>query len=200
MSKKNDSNESISNRIKNKAVLGLDQSYGKTGISIEVSDNSNSKNNSKTIYHDTLDFNYLSKATTRLVFKKQLRKLIDKISVKGYKPYIIVERIRLRSQGFLSLAYIATTGGLLASIFDVAYEYKIPVYSVDTRSWKSKIVGTSKPDPKTGDKKKPTMDYLESLGYTFKSDDEADAICIGKYGFLPSGKQKLKLEFDPFKK
>lgn len=189
-------NETISNRIKNKAVIGIDQSYGKTGVSIETSDNTSSDKKSRTIHHDTLDFNYLSKATSRLVFRKQLKKLIDKISIKGYKPFIIVERIRLRSQGFLSLSYIATTGGLLSCIFDVAYEYNVPVYSVDTRSWKSKIVGTSKPGP-DGDKKKPTMDFLKKEGYKFKSDDEADAICIAKYGFLPGGKQKLKMEFDP---
>ena len=61
-------------------------------------------------------------------------------------PLVITERIRLRSQGFLSEAYIKSTGALIATIIDFFHYYnEIPVYSVDTRSWKSQIIGSSKP-------------------------------------------------------
>ena len=58
---------------------------------------------------------------------------------------VITERIRLRSQGFLSENYIKATGALVATIIDVCTPLNIKVYSVDTRAWKSAIVGTSKP-------------------------------------------------------
>lgn len=61
-------------------------------------------------------------------------------------PLVITERIRLRSQGFLSEAYIKSTGALIATIIDFFHYFnEVPVYSVDTRSWKSQIVGSSKP-------------------------------------------------------
>ncbi len=80
---------------------------------------------------------------------------------------IITERIRLRSQGFLSEAYIKSTGALVATIIDVANVYDIPVYSVDTRSWKGQIVGDSKPlnNPYGINKEKyRTILYLRSKG------------------------------------
>lgn len=140
-------------------------------------------------------------------------------------PLVITERIRLRSQGFLSEAYIKATGALIATIIDF-FEYfnEIPVYSVDTRSWKSQIVGNSKPLENSygiNKEKYRTILYLRSKGllkhivepYTGRgkqgvvnikingkktpckiNDDLADSYCIAMYGFLPEHKQKLKEE------
>ena len=137
---------------------------------------------------------------------------------------ILTERIRLRSQGFLSENYIKSTGALIATIIDVANTYDIPVYSVDTRSWKSQIVGNSKPlDNPYGinPEKYRTILYLRDRGllkyiaeeYKGKgkkgvinvkikgqrvpckiNDDLADSYCIAMYGYLPKSKQKLKEE------
>ena len=41
----------------------------------------------------------------------------------------VIERIRLRSQGFLNINYIKSIGALNALIVDLMYEYNIKVYS-----------------------------------------------------------------------
>ena len=82
---------------------------------------------------------------------------------------------------------------------------------MDTRSWKSKIVGSSKGKKKQvlitkgknkgkyktiTDNKIETLEYVKNnLGIDTKGDDDiADAICISKYGFLPKSLRNLKLE------
>lgn len=139
----------------------------------------------------------------------------------------IIERIRLQSakpdsNHFLNLSYIKGIGALNALIVDIASEYGIPVYSVDTRSWKSQVVGTSKPmDNKAfvPPEKWPTIEYCIGIGckeqiieilpdntkkknylvdsksrkYIF-NDNKADSIGIALYGFLPPANQKLEEE------
>ena len=130
----------------------------------------------------------------------------------------------MRSQGFLSEAYIKATGALLSIIIAIGQDYNIPVYSVDTRSWKAQIVGDSKPlqNPHgINPEKYRTIVYLKQKGllkyiaeeYKGKgkkgvinvkidgkrvpckiNDDIADSYCIAMYGFLPKTKQKLKEE------
>ena len=91
---------------------------------------------------------YKTNTDKRAFLKIKLTDIIEQIIVDLDVPddvTIITERIRLRSQGFLSENYIKSTGALVAVIVDVANEYHIPVYSVDTRAWKSAMVGSSKP-------------------------------------------------------
>ena len=121
----------------------------------------------------------------------------------------IIERIRLQSQGFINIDYIKSIGALNAMIVDTASQYNIPVYSVDTRAWKSASVGTSKEksnkygfDPK----KWPTILWCIKQGYKSKikadagkkkkgviekngerytyNDNIADSIGIGKFYFV----------------
>ena len=80
----------------------------------------------------------------------------------------VIERIRLRSQGFLNIDYIKSIGALNAVIVDVMHEYGIEVYSVDTRCWKAQIVGTSKGlSNKFGvpDEKYPTVRWCIKQGF-----------------------------------
>ena len=137
---------------------------------------------------------------------------------------VITERIRLRSEGFISEDYIKATGALVATIIDLFNTYDIPVYSVDTKSWKNNVVGSSKPldNPYGIDPKKyRTIVYMRDRGLLkyiveeYKgrgkkgvlnvkirghrvpckiNDDLADSYCIAMYGFLPKDKQKLKEE------
>lgn len=203
-----------------KIVIGIDQSYKCTGITAI-------KDSTGILYMDGIKLEQEENNTDR---RNLLRKKINGILKHVTKTYndseiiIIVERIRLRSQGFLSEAYIKSIGALVSVIIDTAKWYNIPVYSVDTRSWKSQIVGTSKPldNPYGINKEKyPTILYLKSKGllnrlvepYSGKgkkgiipvkidgekvpckiNDDIADSYCICMYGFLPKSKQKLKLE------
>lgn len=198
-----------------KIVIGIDQSYTRTGITI--------LKNKKLVEMKSIDFHDCNNNTE----KRRLLKDILSNYILEYgegETIIITERIRLRSQGFLSEAYIKSTGALVATIIDVANTYDIPVYSVDTRSWKGQIVGDSKPlnNPYGINKEKyRTILYLRSKGllkhivepYTGRgkqgvinikingkktpckiNDDLADSYCIAMYGFLPEHKQKLKEE------
>lgn len=207
-----------------KVVIGIDQSYTRTGITVLCD---------KEIFEMyNIDFKGCKTNTDkRAVLKIKLCDIIEQIVTELDMPddiTIITERIRLRSQGFLSENYIKSTGALVAVIVDVADEYHIPVYSVDTRAWKSAIVGSSKPMQNPygiNPEKYRTILYLKQRGllkwiaeeYQGRgekgviwanrmvrghkekvrikvNDDLADSYCIALYGFLPKSKQKLKEE------
>lgn len=203
-----------------KIVIGIDQSYKCTGVTVI-------KDKTDILYMNGIKLEQCEDNNDRRVLLREKINCILKHATKVYNDseiIIIVERIRLRSQGFLSEAYIKSIGALIAVIKEPAKQYNIPVYSVDTRSWKSQIVGTSKPldNPYGINKEKyPTILYLKSKGllnrlvepYSGKgkkgiipvkidgekvlckiNDDIADSYCICMYGFLPKSKQKLKLE------
>lgn len=194
------------NKHINKIVIGIDQSYKNTGISICVD------NELKNISSIKLD-NIKSNCERRNILRQRLDGIFKKMSLKQTQEAceleIIIERIRLRSQGFINIDYIKSIGALNSIIIDTASKYNIKVYSVDTRSWKSQIVGTSKPkENKIGinPEKYPTIEYIKDLGYENKilievsnkkkkgvfeingkkytyNDDAADSACIALYGF-----------------
>ena len=189
-------------------VIGIDQSYAKTGISIAADGN--------LLKVSSIPLGGCQNNTEkRLLIRNKLTHIITKASEKAKRIIIICERIRTFSGGFLSTDYIKSTGALIATLVDVARAYNVPVYSVDTRSWKSAIVGTSKPGKDEG-KKEPTIKFVRKLGFeesilvplkrakkgSFEiegkhycwNDDAADSACIALYGFVPKEKRKLKLE------
>ena len=207
-----------------KVVIGIDQSYTRTGITVLCD---------KEIFEMyNIDFKGCKTNTDkRRVLREQLSKVIETIREESdeYTPDIITERIRLRSQGFLSENYLKATGALIATIIDTADYYMCPVYSVDTRAWKSAIVGSSKPLQNPygiNPEKYRTILYLKQKGLLHRiaeeyegrgekgiiwanrkltggkkekvrikiNDDLADSYCIAMYGFLPESKQKLKEE------
>lgn len=192
----------------NLIIIGIDQSYKDTGISISM----NNKLKSAThCYTDKLENN----SQKRRALKKHLCKVFDKVKVLQQKynaeVMVIIERIRLQSQGFININYIKAIGALNALIVDTAMLYDLRVYSVDTRAWKSTIVGTSKGQENAfgiDPKKLPTLLWCVNHGYekfiidynvgkgrkgviykdgvpTKYNDNVADAICIGLYGFKP---------------
>lgn len=207
----------ICKKEKHKLVIGIDQSYNNTGISI-CKDGVLTNIRSIPLKH--LEDN----SERRNHLAKVLYDLFSKVSIWAsgelVDVYVIIERIRLQSQGFINIDYIKGIGALNAVIVDQAKQFNLSVYSVDTRAWKSAIIGTSKPqrnkygiDPE----KWPTIQYVKSLGYEDKilvpvsnrkkkgvfeidgirytyNDDAADSACIALYGFLPQNKQKLLLE------
>lgn len=205
-----------------KLVVGIDQSYNRTGICVML--------NGNILKTYSVDFKQCKTNTDkRLELENTLQAIyddyIDDAVTNIYKDVLIIcERIRLKSQGFINESYIKATGALIATIIDFFYTYEIPVYSVDTRAWKSAIIGTSKPlnNPYgINPNKYPTILYLKHKGlleyiveaYSGRgkkgiiqvkqngkkvrckiNDDVADSICIAMYGFLPKQKQKLKGE------
>ena len=191
-----------------KIIIGIDESYKRTGISVVADGEVKSIN--------SIDLQKIKTNTEkRSLIKTKLSTLIQKLKPKANQIIIIVERIRLHSAGFLSMDFIKSIGALNAIIIDTAFEFDIPVYSVDTRAWKSKIVGTTKPENNNlyvDPKKYPTIKYLINKGYGDKlkvylpentkiknylmdekgkylyNDDAADSTCIALYGTLKDAK------------
>lgn len=142
-----------------KIIIGIDQSYKNTGISISA-DGKLLKVSS--IYLE----GYTSNSAKREYLAERLRKILEKVYNKSANIVCIIERIRLRSQGFLNINYIKSIGALNALIVDLMSYYGIPTYSVDTRCWKAQVVGTSKPGPKNNlwnmePEKYPTFEWLK---------------------------------------
>lgn len=172
-----------------KVVIGIDQSYKRTGIGIAV-DGTLVKVKSITYRGCTVN------SDKRKVMSNIVHHILNANAHRASEIFIICERIRTFSGGFISTDYIKSTGALIATIVDAAYEYGVPVFSADTRSWKSQVLGTSKGG------KGPAVKFVESKGFCLTSvnkkgkqlidDDAADAGCIALYGFCNN--RKLKLE------
>lgn len=198
----------------NKVVIGIDQSYKNTGVTVNY--NNGEKLKVFAIHTETLNDNSLK----RQMMKEWLEKIV-KHTIKIYPDteiVCIIERIRLQSKGFLNINYIKGIGALNALIVDIMYEHGIETFSVDTRAWKSTVVGTSKPmENKYGispekyptilwnikhgrkqdiinydvGKKKKGVIVKGDKSYTY-DDDKSDSIAISFYGFQL--KQKLEKE------
>lgn len=195
-----------------KVVIGIDQSYKNTGVSI-AADGKLLKVKSKRL--EKLDSN----SEKRMALSKTLDAVLWSACNNAENVVCIIERIRLRSQGFLNIDYIKSIGALNSVIVDACKPYSVPVYSVDTRCWKSQVVGTSKPrSNKYGvpEEKWPTVQWVIKQGfedsilvevtgrkekgtfirngkkYTY-NDDAADSAGIAMFGFLGE-KDKLKEE------
>lgn len=194
-------------------IIGIDQSYKNTGITI-VADG-------KIKIVRSIQLSKLkSNSDKRRVLKQRLFTLLSQISSKCSNIVCIIERIRLRSQGFININYIKSIGALNAMIVDVMSEFDVKVYSVDTRCWKAQVIGTSKPlDNKYGvpPEKYPTVVWCIKQGFkssilidmsntrtrkgTFIkdgkrykfNDDAADSCAIAMFGVI-GDKSKLELE------
>ena len=123
----------------NTIVIGIDQSYNNTGISISA--------DGVLKVVKSLDLSkYNSNSEKRMALKKKLRAITNLQMKKANNIICVIERIRLQSKGFLNIDYIKSIGALNATVVDVMNEFGVKVYSVDTRCWKSQVVGTSKPE------------------------------------------------------
>lgn len=144
-----------------KIVIGIDQSYSNTGISIAA--------DGKLLKVRSLQLDsYKTNSDKRRVLSKTLDSLLSSVAPKGKEVICIIERIRLRSQGFLNIDYIKSIGALNSIIVDACHNQCVPVYSVDTRCWKAQVVGTSKPMAnKFGvpEEKWPTVRWLLKQGW-----------------------------------
>lgn len=145
----------------NKLCIGIDQSYKNCGVSISA-DGQLLK-----VTHIKLE-QCKSNTDRRRLLKAYLDNMLKAITSKADSIICIIERIRLHSQGFLNIDYIKSMGALNAVIIDIMDEYNIPVYSVDTRCWKSQVIGTSKPkDNNLGvpKEKYPTVEWCIKQGF-----------------------------------
>lgn len=141
--------------------IGIDQSYKNCGVSISA-DGQLLK-----VTHVKLE-QCRTNTDRRRLLKTYLDNMLKAITSKADSIICIIERIRLHSQGFLNIDYIKSMGALNAVIIDIMDEYNIPVYSVDTRCWKSQVIGTSKPkDNNLGvpKEKYPTVEWCIKQGF-----------------------------------
>ena len=190
-----------------KCVIGIDQSYKRTGISICV-DGKLKKIKSITLKKGI-------KSQKRRAIQKGLQSALQACCDKYGSDNVVVifERIRTFTESsIMNPSYLKAVGGLCATIIDTAYDYGVESWSVDTRAWKNGILGTSKPlvEPMRGvkdPKKIREVKYIISLGFEqeisvykghgtqFQSydDDAADSACIALYGFVK--KPLLKREW-----
>lgn len=181
-------------------VIGVDQSYSRCGISIAA--------DGKLLKVTSTSFKgCTSKSAKRKHLANIIQRAISQNAAKAKLVTIIVERIRTFSGGgkesFLSMGYIKATAALIATIVDVAEEHGVKVWSVDTRSWKAQVVGSSK--RVKGDPKLLTVVYVEGLGFDLttynrkgiangKDNDAADSACIALYAYVPKDRRSLKRE------
>lgn len=163
-------------------VLAVDQSFTNIGIAVVegtcISDG-------KVLLVRSYNYKGLKNKTEKRAFVRRLMKHIIKV----FNPnVIIVERIRMFSQGNISMQTIVAHATLIATVIDAVYPKK--VYSIDTRCWKSRVCGNSHGMHKAD--KGVSVRYVhnrfgENIG---KNDDETDAICQALAGL--DGKKLLK--------
>lgn len=120
-------------------VIGIDQSYKNTGISI-VADGKLA--DVKSIRLDK----YKSNSEKRETLRNRLDKLLRITKQKANKVVCIVERARVHGgqTSFINIDAIKAIGALTAVIVDRCAIYDVAVFSVDTRCWKSQVIGTSR--------------------------------------------------------
>lgn len=195
-----------------KIIIGIDQSYNNIGICILLN-----KKVFKVFNIDLKDIN--SPTIKRQMLATKLNIIISRCKAITSNITIIFERIRLTSKGFLSFNYIKMVGAMNCIIIDIAYNNNIKCYSVDTRCWKSQVVGSSK--KVNNNKHIPKEKYLtikwcikngytkhiikpitkrtkiyhiiiDNVKYQFDN-DKADSIAIAYFGIV-GDKHKLQLE------
>lgn len=199
----------------NQIAIGIDQSYSNTGISI-IADG-----NIKDIKSINLN-KYSCNAARREVLRSKLENLVPLLVSKSKRVVCMIERTRVHGgdKSFINVNTIKAMASLTAITVDAMYLYGVNVYSVDTRSWKASVVGTSKPIPnKYGvpPEKWPTVKWVIDKGFENKilldmtdsrirkntfakdgrvykyNDDAADSAGIGMFWFI-GDHNKLKKE------
>lgn len=146
--------------------IGIDQSYANTGISI-VCDGA--LQDIKSVRLDKCK----NHSERRRVLSHKLNSLLVRSCAKADSVVCICEAARLHGgpNSFINIDAIKAMGALTATIVDVCDKYDVPVYSVDTRCWKSQVIGTSKPqDNKYGVplEKWPTVQWVVRKGFEAK--------------------------------
>ena len=162
-------------------VLGVDESYANTGMSITYG---NPFYEYKTVDCISINGSFAKdKNEYRTMLLDEICKLLNKHKneLNGTIGCMTVaERIRQFSRGFISIDYIKSMGALIAYIVEASSQFVMPTFSVDTRCWKSTVVGNSKPMLNSfhvAPEKYPTLDYVVKhgmKGFVFNEVSEAE--------------------------
>lgn len=157
--------------------FGFDQSYAGTGIAIA------GRTYDKQI--DIIHFEHIGKQDTRLNFRKLLVKrtqlLLRDHRHKGYRCYALCETVRAHKDNVLNINNHLAWGALQGCLADYLYQsHDMILRVVDTRMWKSRVIGTSKPAnkaPKGVDPRKwPTIRHMM---HVYDIDKQQIAVKLG---------------------
>lgn len=143
-------------------VIGVDQSYSRTGLSIAA--------DGKLLHVGSVKFGKgMSKCEKRALVAEKVSKACKLASSRSeLDPVLVLERIRMFSRKFVSIPYIKSMGAMNASIADTAAMHGVKSYSIDTRAWKHASVGTSKPEANdfgVKPEKWPCVSLIVSMGF-----------------------------------
>lgn len=168
-------------------VIGIDQSYQNTGVSIVVD------GKLKDVKSIRLD-KYKNNSQKRGALRTKLQRLMSDVTNKTNSVVCIVERARLHGgpTSFVNIDAIKAMGALTATIVDVMDQYGVKVYSVDTRCWKSQVIGTSKPQSNNygvPEEKWPTIRWCIKQGFEQKLLVDVSATRKQKGTFVRAGKK-----------
>ncbi len=153
-------------------IIAFDQSYARTGVALAI--------DGKLKWSSSWSPCKSSNTEKR----RNMRRLVKRLT-KFYKPdFVTVERIRMFSGGNVSMAVIMSLGALTLTVVDAAWP--LETYSIDTRSWKSKILGSAKASKQDG------INYISSLGFEVDNDDQGDAGCMALYASRSDALLKLE--------
>lgn len=126
------------------SCVGIDQSYKRTGISVSCD------GTLKLVR--SYDLHKMSKLDARMKIAKQADAAVKSALSKSEHVVVLLERIRLFSQQFISMPYILSMGMMNGAVYDnLAYNFqehiesgKLEIMTVETRAWKKAVVGTTK--------------------------------------------------------
>jgi Holliday junction resolvasome RuvABC endonuclease subunit len=143
-------------------VLAFDQSYARIGVGI-AEDN-------KLLFCISYDLKYFKDKTQKRLFVRAL----VKACIHRWRPdTLIVERVRVFSQKFISKNTIGALATLIAAIIDAS---RMQVYSVETRAWKARVLGSAKAT------KDDAVKFVKRFGFEVDH-DAADAAGMALYPF-----------------
>lgn len=172
------------NLDKKMLVVGVDESYKNTGVSMTCG---NPFSGYETTFCDSLGGNTCkNKNDYRVSVLEYLTRLLQKhneeMRNESICPLVVVERVRQFSKGFISMDYIKSMGALIAYIVEAASQHGLQTYSVDTRCWKSTVVGSSQKlanSYNVAPEKFQTVEYVVKhgmKGFIFEEVSEKDGV------------------------
>lgn len=126
------------------SCVGIDQSYKRTGISVSCD------GTLKLVR--SYDLHKMSKHDARMKIAYQTDAAVKSALSKSEHVVVLLERIRLFSQQFISMPYILSMGMMNGAVYDnIASHFKdkmesgkLEIMTVETRAWKKAVVGTTK--------------------------------------------------------
>lgn len=168
-------------------IVAIDQSYTRLGWC--------AMRKRKVLEIGSLDLTKLRNPTQK---RNCVRELVS-VLVRKYEPNaVLVERVRTFAGGKISARTGAMLHSMTAAIVDAAYVHTFrrkptPVFSVDTRAWKSAVLGNPSASKQDAVKfvlasvSAPNKKAPEIIGLDH---DAADAYCIGRYVWTTAPKLK----------